>query len=65
MPRALVDDLESLAERLESPGGEAATLWEMLTEQERAALLERVEYLRETAVVPQLDPRWNVPWPLA
>ena len=64
VPRALVDDLESLAERLESPGGEAAKLWEMLTEQERAALLERVEYLRETTVVPQLDPRWNVPWPL-
>ena len=64
VPPALVGDLESLAERLEAPEGEAAALWEMLGEQERSALLERVEYLRTHPVVPRLDPRWNVPWPL-
>ena len=64
VPRALVADLEALAGRLEAPAGEAATLWEMLAEQERAALLERIAYLRQNPVVPQLDPRWNVPWPL-
>ena len=64
VPDALLADLESLAARLETPAGEAAELWEVLTEQERDALLERIRYLEETRVVPRLDPRWNVPWPL-
>ena len=64
VPPALIADLEALAERLDAPEGEAAELWEMLHDQERSALLDRVEYLRENPVVPKLDPRWNVPWPL-
>ncbi len=64
VPPALIADLESLVGRLEVPAGEAAALSELLAEEERDALLRRIEYLTENPVLPRLDPRWNVPWPL-
>ncbi len=63
IPAWLVGDLVSLAGRIESRDGDTAELWEMFSEREMSALLERIEYLKQTPVVPQLDPHRNVPWP--
>ncbi len=64
IPTTLIDDLASLADRIEARDGDTAKLWELFTEREMSALLERIEHLKKTPVVPKLDPRWNVPWPL-
>ena len=64
VPRELLDDLEALAGQLESKLGPAAGLSELITEPEMGALLRRIEELLKDAVVPTLDPRRDVPWPL-
>ena len=64
VPTTLVDDAEALAGHLESKSGPAAALTELLDDGAPEALLRRVEALLENAVIPKLDPRRNVPWPL-
>jgi uncharacterized repeat protein (TIGR03843 family) len=64
IPQPLVDDLVSLAGRIESRDGHTERLWEMFSEREMSALLERIEFLADAPVIPKLDPRRDVPWPL-
>ena len=41
-----------------------ATLAELLTGHEVDRLVKRLDVILESPMVPQLDPRRNVPWPL-
>jgi uncharacterized repeat protein (TIGR03843 family) len=64
LEEALLPDLRTLAERLNSPGGLRAELCDLLSSEEVDALLHRTEAVLEDPVFPRLDPRRNVPWPL-
>ncbi len=64
IPQPLLDDLVALGGRLESRSEIAADLAELLSEQESNALLQRVDSALKDPKIPELDPRWNVPWPL-
>ena len=64
IPRPLVDDMVALTGLIESKQGMANILWEMFTDREMAALLKRLEIVVNDPVIPRLDPRRDVPWPL-
>jgi len=64
IPQRLLDDMKSLVARIESKSGSTAALSEMVAEREMDALLSRVEIMLQDPVIPKLDPRFNVPWPL-
>ena len=64
VPSPLLDDLGRLAKVLESKAGVAAELAEMLSEGEMGALQGRIDAMLAEPVLPTLDPRRNVPWPL-
>ena len=64
VPRPLLDDMSRLAKVLESKAGVAPELAEMLSEREMGALQGRIEAMLAEPVLPTLDPRRNVPWPL-
>ena len=64
IPRPLLDDVESLGRRLESKEGLAAELRELLTDREIGALVGRLEAMVKDPIIPKLEPRRNVPWPL-
>lgn len=64
IPRPLLDDLEALAGRLESGTGLATGLGELLSDQEMSALRRRLDSILKDPIIPRLDPRRNVPWPL-
>ena len=64
VPPPLLDDMSLLAKVLESKTGVAAELAEMLNDREMDALRRRIEVLLSEPVLPTLDPRRNVPWPL-
>ena len=64
IPRQLLEDLEALVGRLESNTGLSAGLSELLSDQEMSALRERLDSMLRDPVIPRLDPRRNVPWPL-
>ena len=60
----LLEEMEALPGRLDSTSGESAELAELVSPQEMDALRQRVEAVLEHRVIPKLDPRLNVPWPL-
>lgn len=64
VPGRLVDDMEALLESLEAPSGFATGLSELISQSEIKALKERLGGLIAEPVIPVLDSRWNVPWPL-
>ena len=64
VPRELVDDLAGLQARLESPEALPGGLAEMLDPHEIAAIVTRIDALRQDPFHPLLDPYRNVPWPL-
>ena len=64
IPEPLQADIESLARNIEASTGPAAGLAEFLTDQEVSALLRRMELVLRDPVIPRLDLRQNVPWPL-
>ncbi len=64
IPHVLVADLEALAGRLGTNGSLAAGLSELLTEEEFGTLRGRIKAILADPVIPQMDPRRNVPWPL-
>jgi hypothetical protein len=64
IPQVLLADLETLAGRLATNGGLAIGLSELLTEEELGTLRQRIEAILADPVIPQMDPRRNVPWPL-
>ena len=64
IPQPLLDDLQKLAGLLESGTGPTGGLEELLTDQEMGALRRRLEIVLKEPVIPRLDPRRNVPWPL-
>jgi hypothetical protein len=64
VPQPLLNDIEALMGRLDSKSRPAAGLGELLTDQEIGTLLRRVEVILRDPVIPRLDPRLNVPWPL-
>ena len=64
IPQELVEDLEALAERLNLKDDLTDGLAELLTDKELAMLAQRVESILKDPVMPRLDPRRNVPWPL-
>ena len=64
IPGPVLDDLEALANRLDSDSVLADSLGEALNGKEIGALRKRLDTLLERRVVPRLDPRRNVPWPL-
>ena len=63
LPDAVVKDLESLGEKLETRGKLSGELAEMLSPVEIAALTGRLGILLEEGALPALDPYYNVPWP--
>ena len=64
IPGPVLDGLEALANRLDSDSVLADSLGEALNGKEIGALRKRLDTLLERRVVPRLDPRRNVPWPL-
>ena len=64
IPQALLADLEALADRLKANGELAAGLSELLSEEELGMLRQRIGAILADPVIPQMDPRRNVPWPL-
>ncbi len=64
VPADLVEDMKSLLDGLKAPSGFATSLAELLSQSEIDALTERLEGLIAEPVIPVLDSRWNVPWPL-
>jgi uncharacterized repeat protein (TIGR03843 family) len=64
VPQPLLNDLDALRGRLGSHTQIAADLTELLSEEESNALLQRVESVLKAPRIPELDPRWNVPWQL-
>jgi hypothetical protein len=60
----LLADLEALADRLKPNGDLTAGLSELLTEEELGVLQQRLEGMLADPVIPQMDPRRNIPWPL-
>ena len=64
IPKLLLDDLGALAGRLDLKGDLATSLAELLNGQEIIALRRRIDAMLSEPVIPRLDPRRNVPWPL-
>ena len=64
VPGLLVDDMKALLESLEAPSGFATGLSELISQSEIEALKERLGGLIAEPLIPVLDSRWNVPWPL-
>lgn len=64
IPPDIVADLKSFKDRLSADEGLPRALAELLTEDEVDRLVKRLDAILESPMVPQLDPRRNVPWPL-
>ena len=64
IPQPLIDDIDSLANDLEATSEVASELGELLTDDELSAVHKRLGALLKDPVVPTLDPRRNVPWPV-
>ena len=64
IPGDLVADLDRLSGRLSAGGELAGTLEGLLSEEEVAMLRSRLDRILSEPVIPQLNTRHNVPWPL-
>ena len=64
IPQVLLADLEGLADRLKANGELNTSLSELLTGEELDMLQRRLNGLLTDPVIPQMDPRRNIPWPL-
>jgi hypothetical protein len=64
IPSDIVADLKVFKDRLIADQGLMSGLAELLTEDEVDRLVKRLDAILESPMVPQLDPRRNVPWPL-
>jgi uncharacterized repeat protein (TIGR03843 family) len=64
IPQTLLGDIEALAARLASKTALTAALDKLITVQEMSALRGRIAGVLESPIIPHLDPRWNLPWPL-
>ena len=64
IPKPLQADVQALAGRLQEKAGPCDGLQELLTHEEVGALTSRAEAVLADPVIPRLDPRRNVPWPL-
>ncbi len=64
VPAHLVDDMKNLLDGLDAPSEFSTGLTELLSQSEIDALRERLERLIAEPLIPVLDPRFNVPWPL-
>lgn len=64
IPNTLLKDLETLGNCLESKHRLIETLDDTLTGNEIAALKNRLYTLLEQQILPKIDPRYNLPWPL-
>ena len=64
IPQPVVQELNGLAQHLRPDAGLTTDLAELLTEQEMGALRGRLDSLLSEPVIPKLDHRVNVPWPL-
>ena len=64
IPEPLLRDIEALPQRLKSESELAGNMEAVLTPKELAAVDSRVEVLLKDPVIPRLNPRFNVPWPL-
>ena len=64
IPDPLLADVEALIVSLEGRSGDVADLEELLDGQEVEALRRRAESVLDNPVIPELDPRRDVPWPL-
>jgi hypothetical protein len=64
IPSDIVADLKVFKDRLSADEGLTSSLAELLTSDEVDRLVKRLDAILESPMVPQLDPRRNVPWPL-
>jgi len=64
IPQPIVQELNGLVDHLRPDAQLTADLAELLTDQEMRAVRDRLDALLSEPVIPRLDPRVNVPWPL-
>lgn len=63
-PNSLLPDLEALASKLEAKAELAESLSVALYQEEITTLRSRLDAMLADPILPRLDPRQNVPWPL-
>ena len=63
IPDGLVADLDTLHRKLDTESPDTAELRQQLRNPEIKALLQRLRFLMQQPVIPNLDPSYSMPWP--
>lgn len=64
IPQEILDDMSNGLSRFYTPGGLAESLKGILNDNEIDALAERMESILERPFFPEIQARWDVPWPI-